>query len=478
MVLIPHCKNSRKTTVSNKRDTRITFFSNLIEKLQQQQQESFLKAQATRKEETEARRVWQQQQEQEHQQAIWKSYKQAAGMKPGDKDNQNKAIKLQPCLPLQDHEVIDVDKTSFVSFSLKVKPNGNSDSIYKKTVKRFSDGSPSNWIQTIQDIKEIWGQNKVTTGPDRAAIVKTILRDDALTVFVASIEAQTEPVEGSATATTLTADKVEQALKAVSSSVFPHRALENQKLWMRRHMKKPQGMSYRILQAKVLKMNRNLVLFPEATEESKFNSTELLEILEFALPAKWRAKFNLDGYIPSKHDRGKLLAECEAIERHEGLGSYNAKPPVKKDNKRHGKKEDKMGNKVKFCTKHSFNTTHDTAGCWLLHPSLKPAKFKQTPSKGKALSVLLKDKSKEELLNMVLESTQASAVPIKGKAAKKKTKTKRTVTAVETSESSDESVQHMECATPEASETEDFSDVETKRIPKKKRIQKLGQATD
>ena len=94
------------------------------------------------------------------------------------------------------------------------------------------------------------------------------------------------------------------------------------------------NMSYCLMQAKVLKMNRSLVLFPEGSEEAKFSNHELLEILEFALPASWRAKFDLDSYIPTKHDRNKLLAECEAIERNEKVEHSVVKPKT-------GKKKEK-----------------------------------------------------------------------------------------------------------------------------------------
>jgi hypothetical protein len=47
-------------------------------------------------------------------------------------------------------------------------------------------------------LEEIWKQNALTTVSDRQASVKTILREDALTAFEASIDEDLEPEEDAA----------------------------------------------------------------------------------------------------------------------------------------------------------------------------------------------------------------------------------------------------------------------------------------
>jgi hypothetical protein len=91
--------------------------------------------------------------------------------------------------------------------------------------------------------------------------------------------------------------------------------LEIQKLWMRRAIRKPKDMTFRKLVAAVMKMNKSLSKVPGATYEDKFSNNDLLEILEWSLPAKWRAKFDLNRYVPSLHDKARLIAEAEAIKR-------------------------------------------------------------------------------------------------------------------------------------------------------------------
>ena len=93
------------------------------------------------------------------------------------------------------------------------------------------------------------------------------------------MEEQRENEENEEEQLELTVAMVDVGLVVVSGAVFPHQALENQKLWMRRHLKKPSSMKYRLLQAKVLKMNKALPLFPGGNEDSKFSSCKILQIL-------------------------------------------------------------------------------------------------------------------------------------------------------------------------------------------------------
>jgi hypothetical protein len=113
----------------------------------------------------------------------------------------------------------------------------------------------------------------------------------------------------------LTVEMVTIALKAVTNDVFPHRALLNQVNWMKRRMRKPATMSIRQFVASVTQMNGHLVYFPGATNADLFSPPKLLELLEFSLPDAWRAKFDLAGYIPTDHDKTRLILEGEQIER-------------------------------------------------------------------------------------------------------------------------------------------------------------------
>jgi hypothetical protein len=67
----------------------------------------------------------------------------------------------------------------------------------------------------------------------------------------------------------------------------------------------------------IVKINISLPHFPSITENSKFSDKELISLIELSLPQKWKAKFDLDGYIPIEHCKKCLVEACGVIERSE-----------------------------------------------------------------------------------------------------------------------------------------------------------------
>jgi hypothetical protein len=155
------------------------------------------------------------------------------------------------------------------------------------------------------------------------ATIWTILRGDSLVAFETSIvENRDGGPEGEVV---LTTEIVEEAMNAVSETVFPHRALEHQKLWMRRHMmRKPREMTARKLAAAVCRINNALPLFPGGSSEERFSDQEIIELLEFSVPEVWRTKFDLEGYITSEDNKAAFIAHCEVLERHEQIVTKKA----------------------------------------------------------------------------------------------------------------------------------------------------------
>jgi hypothetical protein len=102
----------------------------------------------------------------------------------------------------------------------------------------------------------------------------------------------------------------------------------------------------------------------------------LVGLLKWSLPAHWRKKFDLDGYIPTLGTKAKLISECEAIERDE-----IAKDKERKDdnddnnnNKKNkfgkfvarAKKDYRSRNVYFYCENCGRNRTHDTSKCFFL----------------------------------------------------------------------------------------------------------------
>lgn len=350
-----------------------------------------------------------------------------------------KVLELKPCLPLIAQESEETDAaTEFVEFLLKVKAgSGSTAPSYKKRVQRFDEGSPMQWIAVLNSLSEIWKQNSITNPSDRMATIRTLLREDALTTFESSIEdskskrkeeqernSDEEEAEDEVIEIPLTLQMVEEGLQAVSASVFPHRALEIQKLWMRRVMKKPRELTIRKTAAALSRINNSLPLFPGATSEDKFSAQEIVELLEWCLPQKWRTKFDLMGYIPSLDDKAKLITACETLERNEEpAAKLGSKVTVKKGGKSFAKVSNRGDEKVAklYCTLHGHNTTHDTAACFVLKKQAKgkdssgtsTGNVKKTftgKSFRKEIHLLSKKKSKHKVLDMfasIIKSEQS-----------------------------------------------------------------------
>ena len=138
---------------------------------------------------------------------------------------------LTPSIFLQSEVKEEKPKSNIIEFTLKVKAGSNAKAqTYKKKVGRFFAGNATDWIEVCEDLEEIWNQNSITAPTDREANVKTLLRADALTAFEASVESARQPVPPAINHAPLKTKMIDDVLNEVAKDIFPHRALEIQKL--------------------------------------------------------------------------------------------------------------------------------------------------------------------------------------------------------------------------------------------------------
>jgi hypothetical protein len=362
---------------------------------------------------------------------------------------------LVPSLPLVEDVLDDKNPTESICYQLKQRASSTgtatASTTYKFYVKRFNEGTVHQWITTRHALQEIWTQNNNTEGNDRVATVRALLRGESLTVFNASMQELENPTDaqGNRTNVTVTADMVGLALGMVAETVFPHRALMTQKVWMRRAMKKPKELSFRKTAAAVGRLNNSLPLFPNGSDADKFSDAEVVELLEWSIPQTWRTKFDLDGYVPTEGTKAQLITACEILERNDP--QKQAKGLIDRPKERAHKKG--QSNKHKngkspdskkagfYCSEHGANPTHDTSTCYTL---------KNRANKGKETTTLNKKSFRRELNNLTRKTPKKvmreifSAVLAKerGKSSKQKKanaarkKRKSAATASSSSESS------------------------------------------
>ena len=328
-----------------------------------------------------------------------------------------KAGHLLPVLPLIPYKNSSVDKEKgrYIAFELKTRVGQPSDATkYKKFVRKFEEGSPQEWIDMLKDLEEIWTQNSMTGGTDRASTVRALVRGESAVAFETALQDCRVTAEGETVP--ISTEHVQESLKAVTETVFPHRALETQRLWMNRKMFKPVELTTRQMAASINCLNNALPFFPNATEASKFSEVELIGLLEWSLPVTWRAKFDLDGYIPTSHSKAKLIEACEAIERSEIALEKPSKDESSQNHKlvkrvaaRNGAPPAKKQKSVSkhYCTEHGQNPTHSTADCWTLKNRAKPQLPIQKEKKSfsnrnlrNEINLLSKQSSKKKILEM------------------------------------------------------------------------------
>ena len=401
-----------------------------------------------------------------------------------------KTMFLVPPIPLVE-ETKDKDEkpnaTDVIEFLLKQRAGSTATApTYKLKVTRFCEGTVSEWITFRKAIAELWLQNGITSAYDKISSISTILRGDSLTGFEEKIEELTTSIDddGETVTIALTDETVEEGLNAVAQMVFPFRALETQKQWMRRRMRKPKELPIRKTVAAVGRLNNSLPLFPSGKESDKFTPGEILEILEWSIPESWRAKFDLAGYVPTEFTKERFMTECKAIERNEPKhSSKNTNSATSGKTETHKKshgvkhrsvqpKNDTNRNILLYQTRSESNSYHRQ----VFHFE-KPCQESQGSfSFREEINFLAKQRPKKKILEMFAVVLEEEQQKLNSKNAKK---IKKKIILDESSDSENEnmSVEHMSIADTDKSPSETVTDETDEDKTYQSRIENLGTIT-
>jgi hypothetical protein len=72
---------------------------------------------------------------------------------------------------------------------LKTKVGQPSDATkYKKYVRKLEEGNPQEWIDMLRDLEEIWTQNSMTGGTDRASTVRALVGGENEVAFETALQ--------------------------------------------------------------------------------------------------------------------------------------------------------------------------------------------------------------------------------------------------------------------------------------------------
>ena len=390
----------------------------------------------------------------------------------------SKSPSLLPVLPLVQNPLPadDADKTKTIAFTLMIRA-GMERPTYKKFLRTFDEGTPQDWMDVLDGLDEIWRQNGTDDPRDRTATVLTLLKGDSRTAFETALEdAMKDPDPTVAAPVAMTLAHIETSLRAVTDIVFPFRALETQKQWMTRYMKKPYDLPTKKMAQAISRINNCLPWFPNGTVDSKYSEAEIVALLEYSLPNSWRNAMDLKGFVPSDHTKNGLVDQCERIERNEvpiqkergeqqdnNNNNKNSKKvnfaKSQNDNKKNGKETIRVTDGF-YCTNCGKNPTHNSDRCFTLKRLAKEA---EQAGSGKAhakpfskrtfrkeINTLVRRAGKHDGLEIMATAIKREKVKSvkRDKKTVKKAKSKPEPMSDDTGSDSDESMNNMEAAIP------------------------------
>jgi len=182
---------------------------------------------------------------------------------------------------LERPEVRDLEHGEYQRYKLRNVPEDENSPTYELSVPYFGTGTPEEWLKFKKNLEKVVVGQNVTGGPQRYVVARRLLEGDALASFD-----QAARLHGPETV-----QHFKRCLDDVTKHVFPKRALQTQKRYMRRFLRKPPTMKIREYVARVIEINDLLSQFPRAItgqEATLLQDDEILDLLELVCPTPGR----------------------------------------------------------------------------------------------------------------------------------------------------------------------------------------------
>ena len=151
---------------------------------------------------------------------------------------------------------------------LRSNPAEENSPIYEIHVPYFKSGTCEQFLEFMDKVQAIIIGQNLTTGPQRGAFMRTVLKGDAYTYFN-----QYFTTVGNEDDVTFIL-----GIQALTSHIFPQRALRMQKRYMRHYMRKPRDMKMRVYRIQVVELNNYLERFPTAVSYTHLTLPTILRV--------------------------------------------------------------------------------------------------------------------------------------------------------------------------------------------------------
>jgi len=216
--------------------------------------------------------------------------------------------RIVPPIGLARPEIRELEHGEYQRYKLRNVPEDESSPTYELSVPYFGTGTPEEWLKFRKNLEKVVVGQNVTTGPGRYTVARRLLEGDALASFD----------QGARLHGAESIPNFKRCLDDVTKHVFPKRALQTQKRYMRRFLRKPPTMKIREYVARVIEINDLLAKFPPAIpgqSATKLPDDEILDLLEFGLPNTWQRNMVLQDFDPLAGDTAAFVAFCERMEQ-------------------------------------------------------------------------------------------------------------------------------------------------------------------
>lgn len=405
--------------------------------------------------------------------------------------NHGKALNDKPVLPLiDDEEDVDIDDSRATTFKLFTVPTDNTSAKYSYKVG-IIDGTATvrQTIKWAERMNKVFNGLQLNDAANRHSLLMEMisgsaktsydtqvrgsralrweaLRSQALEAVAARDVANGETAEAfrarqdaawnGVAEPALNTDDINSGMNAVIEAACPYKALEKQKRFMRRKMRKPNDMTTRKYVNCLLRINDtelpHLPPFGGATQ--KLAADELVDIVCFGIPKSWMRKMDEHDFDPFAAHLGDLIAFCERMESAEDFERGPETKQSANSSKKSSKKYKSTRNNAsgsgtgKWCHYHETDT-HDTKDCETLK-KLKASKSSGSDAKPpfknktwKRQSSDAKSYTKKELSAIVEKASKAAVKnALKGKKAECNAVAKRKNASTE----SDSDASDSECS--------------------------------
>jgi hypothetical protein len=299
---------------------------------------------------------------------------------PANQNDQNRGKRsfTNPVIGLERPKTKDQVKGQYEILKLRTHPKDGTSPQFSFALHYYGTGTPEEFLIFQKGLEKVLKGQGLTTGTDMFETTRRMLEGDALATFNdVSIDYDDESIENYKT-----------SMNALKKHVFPARAIQMQKRWMRRFLRKPKDKTTREHVARVREINSYFPLYPVMDDSGSvpksLDDDELLDLLEYGSPNSWQKEMVKQGFDVTN---ATIQTFCEFCERQEICEATNPHNPskTKNDNNhpdkfqkgKNGKKSFKRKDQASddgfktrkksknsfYCLQHGENSTHNTNKC-------------------------------------------------------------------------------------------------------------------